>query len=242
MADDLNGILIPNADGPDEPLAAYDVESADAAVTVHMRGLDRALIERIRESEAVFGCVAWLTHPGVLRALSTKQTVALVVQKEDFLRPDIAAAPGFARSLRQAYAMLRSPHWRCDYPSPLCYMSVANDPRLDPVRCFVNHNSIRKATSPRMHHKFFVFATVRNPPPEVVDQNLPWEDGFDPYAVWTGSFNPTVNGTRSLENAVYIRHRGIAEAYYKEWAQIMAASEPLDWESEWCAPEWRIGT
>jgi len=33
-----------------------------------------------------------------------------------------------------------------------------------------------------------------------------------------------------------------ALAYYREWAHVLALSEPLDWTSEWCAPEWRIGT
>lgn len=34
----------------------------------------------------------------------------------------------------------------------------------------------------------------------------------------------------------------ILEAYYKEFQQIYALSEPLDWETEWAAPELRIGT
>ena len=48
--------------------------------------------------------------------------------------------------------------------------------------------------------------------------------------------------TKSLENTVIIHSKKVAQAYFNEWAQITALSEPLDWESEWSAPEWRIGT
>lgn len=65
---------------------------------------------------------------------------------------------------------------------------------------------------------------------------------YKPYAVWTGSFNFSDNGTKSFENAVVIEDVAIAEAYLEEWGQIAALSEPLDWSSEWMAPEWRIGT
>ena len=39
-----------------------------------------------------------------------------------------------------------------------------------------------------------------------------------------------------------IEDEAIAQAYYNEWNQLAALSEPLDWDSEWCHPEWRIGT
>ncbi|HEY9640318.1 MAG TPA: hypothetical protein V6C57_07530 [Coleofasciculaceae cyanobacterium] len=65
---------------------------------------------------------------------------------------------------------------------------------------------------------------------------------IEPYAVWTGSFNMSENATKSLENAVYIQDKAIARAYYNEWAQIEALSEPLDWETAWSEPEWRVGS
>ena len=63
-----------------------------------------------------------------------------------------------------------------------------------------------------------------------------------PYEVWTGSFNLTYNASASLENAIVVKHPEIVWAYYREWEQIEAISEPLDWKSEWSAPEWRIGS
>ena len=87
-----------------------------------------------------------------------------------------------------------------------------------------------------MHNKFLVFCkTLKGD-----------EDGdrevIVPKSVWTGSFNFSKNATNSLENAVYIRDEKIAKAYFSEWSQIEGLSEPLDWESEWVAPEWRIGS
>ena len=65
---------------------------------------------------------------------------------------------------------------------------------------------------------------------------------YVPYAVWTGSFNLTETAEKSLENALLIKNPKIVEAYYKEYGQICAMSEPLNWESNWIEPQWRIGT
>ena len=34
----------------------------------------------------------------------------------------------------------------------------------------------------------------------------------------------------------------VVTAYYHEYEQIFALSEPLDWSSEYVDPEWRIGS
>jgi len=77
-----------------------------------------------------------------------------------------------------------------------------------------------------MHHKFAVFCS----------------SGFSPFAVATGSFNWTFNSAKSLENLVVVRDGAVAGAYLQEWSQIFALSEPLNWQSEWVKPQWRIGT
>jgi phosphatidylserine/phosphatidylglycerophosphate/cardiolipin synthase-like enzyme len=63
-----------------------------------------------------------------------------------------------------------------------------------------------------------------------------------PYEVCTGSFNFTYNATNSLENLICVKDKKITNAYYQELAQILAVSEPLDWTSKWCYPDWRLGT
>jgi len=70
-----------------------------------------------------------------------------------------------------------------------------------------------------------------------------WEpDRVEPYAVATGSYNWTETANRSRENIVIIHDGGIAARYMTEWANMCAISEPLDWNAEYVAPEWRIGT
>ena len=99
-----------------------------------------------------------------------------------------------------------------------------------------NHNRDKKPAFPRMHNKFLVFAKVTSGETEHEPKII------EPYAVWTGSFNFTKNATNSLENALYITEQLIVNAFFNEYGQIAAMSEPLDWISDWAEPEWRIGT
>ena len=118
-------------------------------------------------------------------------------------------------------------------------LSVAGDPTLAPIRCVGNHNRDRVPAFPRMHNKFLVFCKI-----EISEEKLYDPEPYPIVAsrVWTGSFNLTDTATRSFENAVLISSDVIARAYFDEWAQILAISEPLDWTSDWIEPEWRVGT
>lgn len=201
---------------------------------VYFRDLADKLVSKIDQADVVVGCVAWLTHPHVLRHLFTTDGVSLIVQKEDLWRPDLASTNyriHKARSTRDEYQLIidSCSMNRVDLPEPLCSMNVCGDPTLQAIRCMGNHNSTRRPASPRMHNKFLVFAKRR-------------PQGIIPYAVWTGSFNMTYNAGCSFENALYITDTEIVDAYFNEYLQIAALSEPLDWESDWCEPEWRIGT
>ena len=100
---------------------------------------------------------------------------------------------------------------------------------INSIRCFGNHNKDKKPAFPRMHNKFLIFCKEKS-------------GIICPYAVWTGSFNLTMNAGNSLENGLYITKKEIVYKYYKEYAQICAISEKLDWESDWCEPQWRIGS
>ena len=99
-----------------------------------------------------------------------------------------------------------------------------------------NHNAERKPAFSRMHHKFLVFGDI------IVGEDKHHCDEFVPKVVWTGSFNLTRNGTHSFENAVILREPKLVDAFYQEWGQILALSEPLNWDSRWVEPEFRIGT
>lgn len=192
------------------------------------------LVKLIGEYEFAYGCVAWLTDFEILKALS-KVSTQIIVQKEDFLRPDLDTRWN-KQKLRQAYNNVRCREERYDIDGLVADLSVCGDPSMSGIRCMGQCSSQGKKVSPRMHHKFLVLGRRENsqrgdlckrPVPEIV---------------WTGSFNFTWNAGMSIENAVIIRDEKIARAYFNEWQQIFALSEPLDWNEEYVAPEYRIGT
>lgn len=209
--------------------------SLDGSVQAYFTDIENRLIDFIDAAEIVVGCVAWVTSKRVIEALARCDGVSIIIQKEDFLRPDTVKRPDWARWLRQLYESARGME-RYDLPSPISALSYCGDPTMQAFRCVGLRNGSQDVTSPRCHHKFVLACH--------------FEDGTDGYngqhlipdSLWTGSYNFTVNATRSFENALVINEPLIVAEYLIEWAQIAALSEPLDWESEWVAPEWRIGS
>jgi hypothetical protein len=249
----LNSLKI-RGDTEDVPLEDYSAFSDD--VEIYFRHLEHHLLRHIREADIVIGCVAWLTNFKILHALASKAT-AIIVQKEDFLRPDIDSNPTtWITKLQEAYSQLDNPWGRYEFGFLLHKLSVNNGTSIDAVRCVGNHNSHKKIASPKMHNKFLIFGRYVDIPWEQ-EGTQEWEKetiqaGIRPrnkttrcirfQGTWTGSFNLTKNATYSFENAVYLKRPDVALRYYKEWEQIYALSEPLDWESKWVTPELRIGT
>lgn len=231
----------PENDGnyPDTGIRDNSVSVVGADVSIIFRNQKEKLLRKISEYNCIVGCVAWLTDYEILDALSKIDRVAIVVQKEDFLRPDLNAGQDWKNKLRQAYDKLKTHGGRFAWPGLIGKLSVCYDAAIQPVRCIGNHNSNKEPAFPRMHNKFLVFSNV-------IERNDPLPKGYSitfvNHEVWTGSYNLTKNAASSLENAVLIKNDSVAKAYYDEFCQIFALSEPLDWKSNWCAPEFRIGT
>lgn len=179
-----------------------------------------------------------VNEPAILAALSKKSGVSIIVQKEDWLRPDLNDRGDWKTRQKSRYAQIRSSLSRFDEglkETVLGDMSYCGDPTIDAVRCVGNHNSLKLPAFPRMHHKFIVLCR------EIATE----EDGYknyDPYEVWTGSFNFTKNAGSSFENAIVLRDATLAKAFLSEYAQVAALSEQLNWESEWIQPQWRVGS
>jgi hypothetical protein len=242
---DWNTQYIWNADGDDVPLTADDLGLGygtqlhkDVTEVATVTGnLERALCRWIERADFVFCCFAWLTNYRVLDAMEAlKHGCSVVVQKEDFLRPDTGHNSKSDRMLREKYAKLKT-QWRLNLPGIAGSLSMCGGCEGDAVRCAGVSNNDRRQAAPRMHHKFAVACTVSVK--THYEQEYP---EFSPYSTWTGSFNPTINGTMSRENAVVIESKTVSHFYLEEWTKVFAMSEPLDWSSEWCSPEWRIGT
>lgn len=222
------------------PSVEIEFSSATKAAA-YFRDLEGPLLGHIDEADAVVGCVAWLTNLRVLDALASKQAASIIVQKEDFLRPDLEQPkPDWKQELRTHYEAIRpicSPGhleagWlevRASEDSIGCGSPL----HVVGLRC-IGYRKALEAAMPRMHHKFLVFLRKRSESdPEVEEGAWPYK----PYAVWTGSYNITKNGNASLENALFIQDDCLANAYCDEWAQLIEVSESLDWTREYAAPE-----
>ncbi len=206
------------------------------------KDLDKALIKKIEKADAVVGCVAWMTHHGILDALARcEHGVSIVLQKEDFLRPDYGSITESSSELQEKYSKLMpiSNFGESSFRKKAEYLGVSLDDDwyrrssewLDiSMRCVGYLKGNKEFTLPRMHHKFLVFC-------KYVEHEESGMDYYVPYAVWTGSFNMTVNGTKSLENAVYIQNEKLARSFYGEWFNMLMISESLDWSSEWVEPD-----
>ena len=211
-----------------EPIAGHRQNQSSGNVECLFLDLEAALVERINRYPMVVGCVAWLTNEAVLKALAQRSRVQIIVQKEDFLRPDSGGwSQAKLRSLYEAFPMQVRWAYNLNY-------NVCGDDRMGAIRC-AGICEERSKIPPRMHHKFLVFCDVQEEGDGPVATPIP-------RAVWTGSFNMTQNATRSLENAVVIYDETIARAYYNEWRTVLGLSEPLDWRLPYIAPEYRIGT
>lgn len=218
-------------------LENHSVVSNAACIETHFDHIQEIYCDLINGSEVAVGAIAWLTNRAVLKSLNMQRRVAIVVQKEDFLRCDNprTAFPKRLSDLRMRYSKLKGIdhlEFSDTYPGVqedsadycdavqhwLFNASGEFQGSGDPIRS-LGFRSDKNRTSPKLHHKFLVLGD--------------WSHGLimHPNCVVTGSFNLTENATQSRENIVVIRDRKIALAYLSEWAQLWCISEPLDWSN-----------
>jgi hypothetical protein len=242
----------------DRTLADNSCIAQDHSTEVYFRNIERILIQKIQNADIILGCVAWLTNKDIIDSMSNKKAVSLVVQKEDFLRPDSNwdQRDNWKQWLQNLYAKLPGDgseitnRYNHSFRETSLYMlSRCGDPYIDPVRCVGNYNRSKAVVHPRMHNKFILFCKMAPSVPKMREENYnvedPYEDygiPFEPYAVWTGSYNFTQNSGNSFENGLYLTDKAIVDSYFKEYGHIMALSEPLDWTEDYVRPQWRIGT
>ena len=246
----LNKIKVPKFSQDYDDMETKDNSITVKNISIYFRNQMDTLSDLILKADAVVGCVAWLTSEKILSSLQKlKYGCSIVVNKEDFLRPD---GVNSNHKVLNMYEQLEPFTWNNSFSTVhtnnnflfrLCTdKSNPNSENRDynennePIRCCGNHNNSSNLTCSRMHNKFLVFGKIS------YESALAPESNFKPYAVWTGSLNLSYNSENSLENGVYIKDPKVAQAYVNEWAQILAISEPLDWTNEWCAPEYRMGS
>lgn len=217
---DTNNVRPERVSQSDNAVVVKNVSHVEA----HFRGIEKVIVDKISSSNAVVGCVAWLTSYAVLDALAKlKGGCSIVLQKEDYLRPDFDHTPTSYKTVRQKYALLKAlaPYSYGEFQkSTLEYLADGGEIADIAIRCVGYRRAADKAT-PKMHHKFLVFLKSEG-------------RGFSPrpYAVWTGSFNMSVTATLSLENGLFIESEELASAYFNEWYNTLMISEELDWKAD----------
>lgn len=212
-------------------------------VAVHLGRLEDRLLEWIARQEAVVGCVAWLTNEKILRALNAKPLLQVVMQKEDWLRPDFDGSHP-AKTNRALYT--RPAGFLRSEVEDLSDVSHLSDPYLGAFRCF---GSTAEGRRPVMHHKFLVGCSVDRTGKVVrecrsiartEEQRGPGVKALAllPQSVWVGSFNMTKGAVRNMDSALVLD----AGPAYCEWLDVLISSEPLDFDHAWCKPQWIVGS
>ena len=174
---------------------------------------------------------------GNLEALAKPQQIAIVVQKEDFLRrdSDVIVYQSWKEKLRKLYAELKPINpiaFSETYPGQQMFHPSYNaavqhwlfnatgeyQRGFSAIRCLGYAREEERDTL-RMHHKYLVFGDKM--------------EGMvmKPRCVVSGSFNLTKNAVRSRENVLVVEDEKICHAYLSEWAQLWCLSERLDWSS-----------
>ena len=205
------------------------------SVEIIFRSHKRKLKDFISRYDVLLGAVAWLTDEDIIYELSKKRT-SMLVQKEDFLRPD---SRGSKDSLRKSYSSLSTHLSFAEIPGILNRVQYSESCNIQPIRCVGNANSKKKSAFPRMHNKFLIGCDYSMQVGEVEHA----EHNFViPRAVWTGSYNFSYNARASFENAIITTDDRVARAFAEEWSQIYLLSEELNWSDDWVAPDYWIGT
>lgn len=228
----LNDKLTNDNDG-DGKQKDYSTIGNKKEIEVYFKNIEKTIIEKIKKYKNVIGCIAWLTNENILRELSKKEKVLIVVQEEDFLRPDTnydGDKKKWKKKIFDLYKKLEkgsieSSCWGVNYASA--------DTIETGIRRFGLINEKKLPAFPRMHNKFILcyneLEYKLNKKGEYVLKN----DG----EVLSGSYNYTENSNNSLENILCVKDMKIIEGYFKQFVEILTMSMPLDWEGDWSPSE-----
>jgi phosphatidylserine/phosphatidylglycerophosphate/cardiolipin synthase-like enzyme len=188
----------------------------------HVTALQALIRQFARPGAFVVGCVAWMTHPDLIDALSEARVagalVQFIVNKETHLRNK----KHWLRKRYDVLGMLTDAELAS--LNGLTVAELKARPKAHRqqgcVRCFGRSGGGKYQA--RMHHKFVVCGTVH-----ATDSEGLQNGGLQAEVGAVGSFNWTKNATQSLESIVILHAPTDCEALVDEFRQIARASEPL---------------
>jgi hypothetical protein len=205
----------------DDKFVSQSTSTTKNTLEVYFEDIEDKIIEKIRKADLVFGCIAWLTNEKILKEMEKKHCV-IVVQEEDFLRPDInfdGDKQKWKNKIFELYKQLDG-HELQFIIKDINYFRWVNTG----VRRFGFINKDKSPAFPRMHNKFIICAKYNT---EDHNTTMTFNE------VITGSYNYTYNSTNSIENIMCVKDEKIVNAYFENFKDILVCSVPLDWSAEW---------
>jgi hypothetical protein len=225
--EDLNALPLLTTAGP-HTMPNHSGMSTGAQVIWATQDLHSLALKYITASEFVLGCMAWVNDRDILQAMSLKKGVALLLQKERWLHNP---REQWQYDKLELYNNIRGIPFEA-MPWPLSGVmqggigATAGPLAMPPVRMLGDSRDTKGR--PLMHNKFLIFCRGPNKP--------------EPYAVWTGSTNLTFTARRSLENAVIVFDKRMAQSYMQYFCQLYARAEELSSTSATPYQDWIIDT
>jgi len=188
-------------------------------IEIYFKNIEKQIINKIKKYNHVVGCIAWLTNENILVELAKKKSVLIIVQEEDFLRPDTnfdGNNKKWKKKIFKLYNKLKINKENIWLGCGISYCRTVDSG----IRRLGKVNEGKLPAFPRMHNKFIICYNDK------YDNEINGE-------ILTGSYNYTENSNNSLENVVCIKDKKIVSRYYQQFAEIAIMSVSLDWNGEW---------
>lgn len=219
----------------------FSIVGDDKQTEVYFKNIEKHIIEKIKKYNNVVGCIAWLTNNNILKELSKKKTVLIIIQEEDFLRPDSkfdGQKEKWKNKIFKLYDKIENLNniYLGYYDVNICSGDVPSG-----IRRVGLINKDKLPAFPRMHNKFLICYDNNNDHINIKKDNYvssPFftydiEENNSVGVVLTGSYNYTENSNNSFENVVCIKDNIIVHQYFKQFVEISVLSVSLDWEKDW---------
>jgi len=195
--------------------------------TIHTYGLNSTVV----------GCIAWLSNKEVLAALRKCRRVLLIVNHERYevwggggMLKEYSSLPKFDEPLSVAFGHLNT------VLSALEVDRKSGASKYASVRAFGNASTgpgtgMGRGSGGLEHCKYLVFFESQcytpQPTNDSGNQTPVYKYKEVPCAVWTGSMNMTKASETHHENAVFIKSRATAAAYFHDFAATFMSSVPV---------------
>lgn len=183
--------------------------------------LQDVLLEHIAGSDAVIGCVGWLTSKAVIDALAARPAGSSFIVDKGYVSKNAWVSARYSAFHRMI--SLGESVW----DNTALHVLKPVTSVLDPVRILGFAGGAAGQASPMMHHKFAVM--LKRQSGELV-----------PSSVLLGSYNFSDNADRSLEFLNVSRDPVVIRAFLSEFAALyVLLSEPFNSQAPLPKPEWK---